>query len=92
MKRTALLITAALMVSPVFAAEDLCRVNLQKIEDNKATNPILGDPLKQQVADLESEAKKYQAAGDLEKCASSAQQALTLLEKQNTEGGGEGTQ
>ncbi|WP_263144784.1 hypothetical protein [Pseudomonas sp. RIT-PI-AD] len=89
MKRTALLITAALMVSPVFAAEDLCALNLQKIEDTKATNPILGDPLKEQVADLESKAKKSQAAGDLEGCSSSAQQALTLLEK-STEGGGEG--
>lgn len=91
MKRTALLITAALLTAPVFAATDLCSVNLQKIEDAKATSPILGDPLKEQVAEFEAKAKQARADGDLEKCASSAQQALTLLEKQNKEIGDEGS-
>ncbi|BBP85569.1 hypothetical protein thsps21_52470 [Pseudomonas sp. No.21] len=89
MKRTALLITAALMASPVFA-DDLCTINLQKISDAMATNTTLGDPLKKEVEDLRMKAEQAKTAGDTEACINSSNMALQRLQGPNKEGGSDG--
>ncbi len=85
MKRTALLFSCALMAAPVFA-NDLCTVNLQKLDDATTTKTTLMDPLKTQVEDLHEKAKQDQAAGKTEDCASNANQALMLLQKADSGG------
>lgn len=89
MKPTALIFAAALISSPVFAAEDLCTVNLQKLDDLLTTHPTIAEPLQTQVEELQAKAKSAQQAGNSEDCASAANQALILIE--NTNPGGEGT-
>jgi hypothetical protein len=87
MKRAAFIITAALMASPVFA-EDLCAINLQQIDDAMTTNgTTMGDPLKQQVTDLQKEAMQAQKAGDTKACIAASTQAIQMLKAP----GGEGT-
>jgi hypothetical protein len=87
MKRTALLFTAALLASPVFAADDLCAVNLQKLNDALATNTTIGDPLKQEVQDLRMKAEQAQQAGDTEACINASSLALQRLQQPDTNGG-----
>lgn len=87
MKATALIFATALLASPVFAADDLCAVNLQKLDDQLTTRTTLPTPLKTQVEDLQTQARTAQQAGNNEDCASAANQALMLLEKtENGEG------
>jgi hypothetical protein len=81
MKRTALIFACALAASPAFANDDLCTTNLQKIDDQLASQPALGEAAKQQVDDLRTQAVQAQQAGDNEGCAGYANQAATLLEK-----------
>ncbi|MDH4555583.1 hypothetical protein E8F11_10400 [Pseudomonas sp. BN417] len=92
MKCTALLFTAALLASPVFAADDLCTVNLQKLNDALATNTTISDPIKQEVQDLRMKAEQAQQAGDTEGCINASSLALQRLQQPGTEGGsGEST-
>lgn len=79
MKRISAFIIAATMAAPVFAADDLCSVNLQKLDNSSAVITTLGSPLKEQVEEHMVAAKKSQAAGDLKECSSHAEQALQLL-------------
>ncbi|WP_137971011.1 hypothetical protein [Pseudomonas sp. F(2018)] len=81
MKRTALIFACALAASPAFANDDLCATNLQKIDDQLASQTALGAAAKQQVEDLRKQAVQAQQAGDNEGCAGHANQAVTLLEK-----------
>lgn len=87
MKCTALLFSAALLASPVFAADDLCAVNLQKINDALATNTNLGDPIKQEVQDLRMKAEQAQQAGDNETCINASSMALQRLQQPSPDGG-----
>ncbi|WP_443191783.1 hypothetical protein [Pseudomonas indica] len=80
MKRTILLITATLLTAPAFA-EDLCAVNLQKLDDMMTTTPTIGEPLKQQVDEHRKAAEDARAAGDLEACASHAEKALQAMRR-----------
>ena len=92
MKRTALLFTAALLASPAFAADDLCAVNLQKLNDALATNTTIGDPIRQEVQDLRMKAEQAQQAGDTEGCINASSLALQRLQQPGTDGGsGEST-
>ncbi|TWI52452.1 hypothetical protein IQ22_03597 [Pseudomonas duriflava] len=81
MKRTVFLaLSAALMVSPVFA-EDLCAIQLQKIENALNTTPAASSGSNVQIErirEFQKEAQQHQKAGDIEKCIASANQALTL--------------
>ncbi|BAN50671.1 hypothetical protein [Metapseudomonas resinovorans] len=89
MKRTALFITAALLASsPVFANEDLCTVNLQKIDDALAANNNIGDPLRDQVKELHMKAQQAQQNGDTEGCINASSMALQRLEQPSTNGSG----
>ncbi|SNS71659.1 hypothetical protein [Pseudomonas segetis] len=83
MKRISAFVVAAALTAPVFAADDLCDVNLQKLTDNSAVISTLGSPLKEQVEEHLKAAKEAQAAGDLKECGSHAEQALQMLKGPN---------
>ena len=64
MKRSVLLglfVTASMMASTSFAAEDLCAVNLKTIENDKAQ--IQAPEIQERVAASVEKAKEYQAKG-----------------------------
>ncbi|MFK8329595.1 hypothetical protein M2D63_006205 [Pseudomonas sp. BJa5] len=84
MKRTAisgLFIAAALLASPVFAADDLCADNLKKINDAMAmagaTSEGFDDAIKKNV----EEAKNAQASGDDKSCIAITSKVLERLAK-----------
>lgn len=76
MKRSVLFFLAGFVVTPIFAADDMCTINLQKLSDYKATASTLGQPLLGQIHDARVEAQKAQAAGDTQKCISLTNKAL----------------
>ncbi|SFH43798.1 hypothetical protein [Pseudomonas sp. NFACC45] len=87
MKRTAfagLFISAALLASPVFAAETtLCDTNLQKIDNNMTTAQKMSEGLKTEVTATVGQAKAEQATGTekgIENCISLTNQVLQKLE------------
>ncbi|VVO39776.1 hypothetical protein [Pseudomonas fluorescens] len=75
MKRSILFLVGALVATPLFAADDLCAINLQKIRELKAT-PVMGQPQLDKIRNTRMEAEKAQAAGDTKKCISLTNQAL----------------
>lgn len=75
MKRSILFLVGALVATPLFAADDLCAINLQKIRELKAT-PVMGQPQLDKIRSTRMEAEKAQAAGDTQKCISLTNQAL----------------
>jgi hypothetical protein len=79
MKFIALLFTASLLASPAFA-EDLCTVNMQKLDDMMATEMAMDPALDAQVKELQMQAEQARAAGDLETCGTHAAKALHMLE------------
>ncbi|TNF80394.1 hypothetical protein FGE05_21780 [Pseudomonas sp. ICMP22404] len=89
MKHTAfagLFISAALLASPVFAADnDLCTTKLQELQDKVTTLPATSEStavdIKQQLAN----AKTAQTAGDEKKCVTEATQALSDVDKLRNE-------
>ena len=90
MKRTAisgLFFAAALLASPVFAAEDLCTANLQKISDSMATAGATPEGLDESIAKHVEDAKKAQAAGNDKDCIAITSKVIERLEK--TEKGGQ---
>lgn len=72
MKRTALtglFFSAALLASPVFAADDLCDSNLQTLKDAQvSTNTNLSAENKTALSTTHDEAAAAKAAGDEKKC------------------------
>lgn len=91
MKGTALcaaFAAATLLASPVFAAEDLCATNLQKINDQMvtagATSEGLDDTLNKEV----EKAKAAQANNDTKECIAITSKVLLRLDK--TEKGSSG--
>ncbi|MEB0204033.1 hypothetical protein [Pseudomonas sp. CCC3.1] len=90
MKRTALaglFVCAAMLASPVFAAEDLCQINLQKINDAVATLNATSENTKDDINALVEKAKGEQAAGKTEDCIATSTLALQKL--QNLTKGGD---
>ncbi|PFP31484.1 hypothetical protein COK03_29720 [Priestia megaterium] len=78
---TGLFITAAFLASPVFAAEDLCAINLQKIKDEQTiSTPV--DPAKgsDYQADIDK-AKHAQMSGDKKSCIELTTKTLSDIEK-----------
>ena len=76
MKRSVLLVLAALVATPIFAADDLCTINLQKLADYKASSGTIGQPLLGQIHDARVAAQEAQAAGDTQKCINLTTKAL----------------
>ena len=87
MKSIALCFTAALLATPVFA-DDLCTVNLQKLDDHMATQTALAAPLKNQIDQHKMNAEKARDAGDMDGCTAQSAKALQLLEAPGDNGQG----
>lgn len=85
MKISALFIATAMIASPAFALEDLCTVNMQKLDNRSNEILLLGSPLKEQVAELKTQAMAAKAEGDIEACATHSGKALKLLQVQGSE-------
>jgi hypothetical protein len=92
MKRSALaglFITAAMLASPVFAAEktdQLCQINLDKINNGKALLATDTSGKSGEIDTAVSQAKAAHAAGDDKKCIEITSKALQDL--QNSDKGG----
>ncbi|MGP4955492.1 hypothetical protein [Pseudomonas helleri] len=90
MKRTALaglFVSAAMLASPVFAADDLCQINLIKIADAQATLLATSENTKGDIDAMVEKAKGEQAAGKTDDCIATTTQALQKL--QNLTKGGD---
>lgn len=85
MKTTALLFTA-LLAGPALA-DDLCALNLEKLENNMTTQVTLGEPLKGEVEEHQKKAEEARSAGDTEGCILHSTKALQLLEAPGGNGG-----
>lgn len=89
MKRTALtglFLTAALLGSPVFAADDECGANLQTLKDaHTSTSTNMSADSKAEMEKTVAEATAAQKAGDNKKCI-----ALTVKEITSLKNGGDG--
>ncbi|MDD1012509.1 hypothetical protein [Pseudomonas rubra] len=84
MKRTAicaLFIATGLLASPVFADEDLCASNLQKINDTVATQGGTSESLDDAVKKNVDDAKAAQAAGNTKDCIAITSKVIERLEK-----------
>jgi hypothetical protein len=92
MKRTALtglFLSAALLTSPVFAADDLCGSNLQTVKDAQvSTNANLSPEVKEMLAKTEKDAMAAQARKDDKTCIELTTKAITQLK--NIGSGSEG--
>lgn len=85
---TGLFLTAALLASPVFAADDLCDANLQQIKDDLATGAAdMGEDTMMNLKETQKEAMAAKAAGDTKKCIELTTKALEEADK--TESGGQ---
>ncbi|UCJ18506.1 hypothetical protein K5Q02_09130 [Pseudomonas sp. MM211] len=88
MKRVSMFVIAAVLAAPAFAADDLCTVNLQKLDNAVAAKATIADPLKSQVEEAKKQATDAQAAGDLKACGTHAERALQLLDAPGDDGSG----
>ncbi|WP_268798025.1 hypothetical protein [Pseudomonas huanghezhanensis] len=83
MKRTALtglFLTAALMGSPVFAADDLCGANLQALKDaHTSTSTNMSADSKDEMEKTIASGEKAKAAGNEKECISITTKAITQL-------------
>lgn len=91
---SALFAAATLLASPVFAAEDLCTTNLQKIDDNMATLGTTSEGLDKALTEQVDKAKAAQASGDTKECIAVTSKVLERMEKTekgNGQNGGSGS-
>lgn len=88
MKRTALtglFLTAALLGSPVFAADDLCDANLQTLKDAQvSTNANMAADAKSDLAKAEKAGMAAKAAGNEKECIEITTKAITPLKNNGT--------
>jgi hypothetical protein len=89
MKRTALaalFISAAMLASPAFAADNnLCTSKLQELKGKVNALPATAGNTAMEIKRLMSSAEASQASGDDKKCVTEATQALALADKQSHE-------
>lgn len=78
---SALFAAATMLASPVFAAEDLCTANLQKIDDSMATAGATSEGLDKAITEHVDKAKAAQASGDTKECIAITSKVLERLEK-----------
>ena len=82
MKRSALaglFITAAMLASPVFAADDLCDVNLQKVKDGITSAGTIGEPAQGELMAAQRAAQMAKDNGDDKTCIAQSQRAIQIL-------------
>nr|WP_314877895.1 hypothetical protein [uncultured Pseudomonas sp.] len=87
---SALFAAATLLASPVFAADDLCAINLQKISDSMATSATTSETLDKTLTDHVEQAKAAQAKGDTKECITITSKVLTRIEKTDKGSGSAG--
>ncbi|MFK3720812.1 hypothetical protein ACI2J9_14705 [Pseudomonas fulva] len=80
---SALFAAATLLASPAFAADDLCAMNLQKINDSMATAGATSEGLDTAVQEKVDQAKQAQASGDTKKCIEITSKVVERLDKTN---------
>lgn len=89
MKRTALaglFICAAMLASPVFAADNnLCTAKLQELRDKVTSLPATSESAVMEIKRLLASAQASQSAGDNDKCVTEATQALARADKLSSE-------
>ncbi|MDQ0125523.1 hypothetical protein J2W17_004489 [Pseudomonas lini] len=89
MKRTAfagLFISAAMLASPVFAADnDLCTSKLQELKNKVTSLPASSSNTAMEIKRLMSSAEASKAAGDDNKCVTEATQASALADQQRNQ-------
>jgi len=92
MKRTiisGLFITAALLASPVFAADDLCGANLAALKNAEASTVTnLSADAKKQLMATHDQAMAAHKAGDDKKCIEITSSAISELKTQGSSTGG----
>ncbi|MEI2832614.1 hypothetical protein [Pseudomonas mosselii] len=91
---SALFAAATLLASPVFAADDLCAMNLQKIDDSMATAGATSEGLDTDITKDVDQAKAAQAKGYTKECITITSKVLERLdktEKGSGSAGGSGT-
>ena len=85
MKRTALaglFISAAMLASPVFAADnDLCTSKLQELKNKVTSLPASSNNTTMEIKRLMSSAEASKAAGDDTKCVTEATKASSLADQ-----------
>ncbi|GKQ47022.1 hypothetical protein [Pseudomonas syringae] len=87
---TGLFLSAALLASPVFAADDLCGANIKTIENTQVSSGTnLSPETKTMLETTEKNAKAAQAQNDEKKCIEITTKVITSLK--NTGSGSEGT-
>lgn len=79
---SALFAAATLLASPVFAADDLCALNMQKIKDQKVTTGASSEGLDDFLTKWMDDARTAQAKGDTKTCIAITSKVLERLEKQ----------
>ncbi|MGG5290208.1 hypothetical protein [Pseudomonas shirazensis] len=87
---SALFAAATLLASPVFAADDLCAINLQKINDSMATSTTTSESLDDSITKHVDDAKAAQAKGDTKECIAISSKVLLRLEKTDKGSGSAG--
>ena len=89
MKRTklaGLFIAAAMLASPVFAADNnLCTSKLQELKGKVNALPANATNTSMEIKRLMSSAEASQASGDDRKCVTEATQALALADRQSNQ-------
>ncbi|MFY0731232.1 hypothetical protein [Pseudomonas sp. NFX15] len=81
-----LLICAAILASPVFAADNnLCTSKLQELQGKVNALPASAANTSMEIKRLMSSAEASKASGDDKKCVTEATQALSLADKQSNE-------
>ncbi|MDO7904706.1 hypothetical protein ACE1YR_05805 [Pseudomonas sp. K1(2024)] len=78
---SAVFAAATLLASPVFAADDLCAINLQKINDEMATTGATSEDLVDTLNKHIDKAKAAQAKGNKEECITITNQVLERLKQ-----------
>ncbi|WP_296231331.1 hypothetical protein [Pseudomonas sp. UBA4617] len=78
---SALFAAATLLASPVFAAEDLCATNLQKIDDSMTTAGATSEGLDKAITEQVDKARAAKASGDTKECIAITSKVLERLEK-----------
>jgi hypothetical protein len=82
---TGLFLTAALLASPVFAANTICDDNLQKIKDDITEGATdMGEDTMMNLNQTQKEAMAAKAAGNDKKCIELTEKALADVEKSDS--------
>lgn len=65
--------------------EDLCNVNLNKINDYKTyDSPTMGEPKKTRIHELKEQAERYRQQGDIKNCIAVTEHTLNILKQYNS--------